>query len=192
MTPPTISVFQTTAELSEALGLALERLSLNRPKFNVALSGGSLPALLGASLPPSLTGQGWCLFFADERCVPHSSPDSNLSLVKAQVLSKLPLASVFAISEALVHSPDLAAAAYQRDLKSVFGEVALPEFDLILLGMGPDGKHIILCLLVSGVFLLGSSLIRVQNRTHMLFIPLPSPPPAHLSYTLGRKLNRLS
>jgi 6-phosphogluconolactonase len=49
----------------------------------------------------------------------------------------VPQANVHRIQTEL--DPDLAAAAYSEELKDVFGDEAVPRFDLILLGMGDDG-----------------------------------------------------
>lgn len=187
MTRPTISIFQTTDELSCSLGLYLERLSANKAKFTLALSGGSLPSLLGSHLPSSLTGQGWSIFYADERCVPHTSPDSNHSLVTSHILSKLPLASVYPISESLVQHPDLAAKAYERDMRRVFGEsVEVAQFDLILLGMGPDGLPFLSCMY--DVTSQTQNAPRLKGHTCSLFpshalLDLPSPSPWIASLT---------
>ena len=83
------------------------------------------------------------VFFGDERHVPPDHPDSNYGMARDTLLSKVP------IPPANVHrmrceNPDAAKAAaeYDRELIASFqlqGEDHLPSFDLIFLGMGPDG-----------------------------------------------------
>jgi 6-phosphogluconolactonase len=81
-------------------------------------------------------------FWGDERHVPPDDPDSNYRMAQETLLSKAPIpaANVFRIPG---ESPDAAAAAksYELTLKKFFAlkPAELPRFDLILLGMGPDG-----------------------------------------------------
>jgi 6-phosphogluconolactonase len=113
-------------------------------KFSVAISGGSTPIPLYELL--SSAGYhsriDWKLihfFWADERCVPKDHPDSNFKTAYELFLSKLP------IPETNLHrihgelDATTAASAYEIELKTFFGESALPAFDLILLGVGADG-----------------------------------------------------
>jgi 6-phosphogluconolactonase len=106
--------------------------------FTVALSGGSTPKLMFSMLAAEsfLTPAEWTkvqFFWSDERCVPPDHPDSNYRMANEALLSKI------AISPDQVHRmhgeevpPDAAAVAYAT-------LVAGMKFDLILLGMGPDG-----------------------------------------------------
>jgi len=119
-------------------------------RFTVALSGGSTPKTMHTVLAercvenPTLVD--WSrvqVFFGDERHVPPDHPDSNYGMARDTLLSKVP------IPPANVHrmrceNPDAAKAAaeYDRELIASFqlqGEDHLPSFDLIFLGMGPDG-----------------------------------------------------
>jgi len=76
------------------------------------------------------------LWFGDERCVPPHDERSNYRLVKQTLLdplSDLPAPTVMRIHGEL--GPAKAADAYERQLQ----ESGEPEFDLLLLGLGPDG-----------------------------------------------------
>ncbi len=114
--------------------------------FRVALSGGSTPKalyrLLADGTTPPMDWPNVHLFFGDERHVPPDHADSNYRMVKEALLSRAP------VPEENVHRirtemPDAAAAAadYENVLREAFhlqvGE--WPRFDLVLLGMGPDG-----------------------------------------------------
>ncbi|MGH2634355.1 MAG: 6-phosphogluconolactonase [Tepidiformaceae bacterium] len=103
-----------------------------RPR-TVALSGGSTPKVLyqrlaTASYPWAATE----LFFGDERCVPPDDPDSNFRMASEALLSKVP-ARVHRM-----HGEDCDAAGYAADIAATFGP-GIPRFDLIFLGLGPDG-----------------------------------------------------
>ncbi len=117
-----------------------------RGRFTIALSGGSTPKslfnLLATNARTVLPWDRMFFFWGDERHVPPTDPDSNYRMAEEAMLSKIPVAAgnVFRIP---AENPDAAAAAdaYEQTLRKFFqlepGEV--PIFDLILLGMGPDG-----------------------------------------------------
>ncbi|KAG2177111.1 hypothetical protein INT43_007767 [Umbelopsis isabellina] len=149
MTLHTVYAFPSTDSLSEGLNDYVERLSReainSHGKFTVAVSGGSLPKLLSKNLASNnaVDFSKWHLFFADERCVALDHADSNYLEVKNQLLSKLggklPDANVHTINPSLVSDPEKSAQDYEQQLKNVFGSDSTPAFDLLLLGMGPDG-----------------------------------------------------
>ena len=114
-------------------------------RFTVALSGGSTPKSLYSLLAANYANFAWnrtFLFFGDERHVPPDHADSNYRMVNEALLTKIqiPAENVFRVQ---AENPDAAAAAldYENQLRRFFelkpGE--FPRFDLILLGMGPDG-----------------------------------------------------
>jgi 6-phosphogluconolactonase len=111
---------------------AAERFVALRPR-SVALAGGSTPRLLYERLATCLFP--WVdtdIFFGDERCVPPEHEASNFRMANEALLAKVP---------ARVHrmpSETCDAAAYEDELSRVFG-TALPQFDLVLLGLGEDG-----------------------------------------------------
>ncbi len=106
-----------------------------RGRFTLALSGGSTPKLLYTLLAAEYSSRiDWTkvdLFFGDERCVPPDHPDSNFRMVREAMLNILP-AAVHRIPGEL--GPRVAADIYAGTLPQ-----AKPLFDLVLLGMGPDG-----------------------------------------------------
>jgi 6-phosphogluconolactonase len=117
-----------------------------RGRFTIALPGGSTPKslfnLLATNARNVLPWDRTFFFWGDERHVPPTDPDSNYRMAEETMLSKIPVAAgnVFRIA---AENPDAAAAAeaYEQTLRKFFqlapGQV--PIFDLILLGMGPDG-----------------------------------------------------
>ena len=112
-----------------------------RGVFYVALAGGSTPKGLYKMLATEAYSSqlDWSrihLFFGDERCVLPDHDDSNFKMASTAMIDHV------AIPEANVHrmptelEPEAVAAAYAETMKEVMGD---QPFDLVLLGLGPDG-----------------------------------------------------
>jgi 6-phosphogluconolactonase len=117
--------------------------------FAVALSGGSTPRRLYERLAGPLYRDGfpWSrthLFWGDERFVSHDDAQSNYRMVKEALLSRAPIpaGNNHPIPTEGV-SPEAAASAYERKLKSFYGKECLdparPLFDVNFPGLGPVG-----------------------------------------------------
>ncbi|HZS97279.1 MAG TPA: 6-phosphogluconolactonase [Terriglobales bacterium] len=134
-------LFQGAAEEFASQATAAVR---SRGRFTVALSGGSTPRSLYSLLAQnrSLPWDKIYFFFGDERHVPPDSPESNYRMVRESLLSKVPspAANVFRIPAENPEASE-AAKAYEQTLRQFFNMPAkeFPRFDLVLLGMGPDG-----------------------------------------------------
>jgi 6-phosphogluconolactonase len=118
-----------------------------RGRAAVALTGGSsAPPLFAKVRSAKVPWAETDVFFTDERAVPPDEKQSNYGLANRELLSHVPLDS------AQIHplhgdAPDLDAEARRaaNEIRDVVGEP--PRFDLVLLGLGPDG-HI--CSLFAG------------------------------------------
>jgi 6-phosphogluconolactonase len=141
-----VLVFPTQAEVSTAAVLFVAEASAAsiaaRGKFVIALSGGSMPAIL-APLVESIPDDDWSkwhVFFVDERCVPLDDPESNFKACEA-FLAKVPCLQVHPLPlSASVTLNDAAslAATYEVELRTVCDDdFGTPIIDLTLLGMGP-------------------------------------------------------
>jgi 6-phosphogluconolactonase len=119
-----------------------------RGRFSIALSGGSTPrgiySLLADDQKTPEKKLAWekiFVFFGDERHVPATDAESNYRMAQESLLSKVPVPeqNVFRVPTEL--DANTAAAQYEQQLLHSFhlepGEC--PRFDLIMLGMGPDG-----------------------------------------------------
>jgi 6-phosphogluconolactonase len=136
-------LFQAAAE--EVIRSATDAVA-QRGRFTIALSGGSTPrnlyTLIAANASTTLPWDQMFFFWGDERHVPPDSPDSNYRMAKEALLSKVPIpaANIFPIP---AENPDASEAAetYEQTLQKFFAVAPgeFPRFDLILLGMGPDG-----------------------------------------------------
>ena len=137
----TQKLFQGAAEEFASQAAAAVR---SRGRFTVALSGGSTPRSLYGLLAQSrsLPWDKIYFFFGDERHVAPDSPESNYRMVRESLLSKIPTPAenVFRVP---AENPDAreAAKTYEQTLEQFFNTPAngFPRFDLVLLGMGPDG-----------------------------------------------------
>lgn len=104
---------------------------------HMVLTGGSTPK--AAYARAAELGADWSgteVWFSDERCVGPDHEHSNFRMADQALLSQIEPRAVHRMKGEL--GPDRGAADYARELGGVFGEGAIPEFDLILLGLGPD------------------------------------------------------
>ena len=112
-------------------------------KFTVALSGGNTPKrfLELLATPEFSSNINWkkvFIFFSDERYVPHNDPESNFNMASKALLDHItiPRKNIFAIP--VSSSPKKDALAYETTVKEITGDKKC-SFDLVILGMGPDG-----------------------------------------------------
>jgi 6-phosphogluconolactonase len=196
-TTPNLYSFPNSDALATQLRsyvLSAQNAALTRHEsFRVAVSGGSLPAVLAKALlapsngSPSDTPQfsKWHIFFADERAVPLNHEDSNYRLLNDELVSKIPAELgtpvIHPIDEKHVHDddPQELADLYQEVLMREFAakdSVKLPIFDLILLGCGPDGHT---CSLFPG-----HELLREKDAWVAAEANSPKPPPKRITLTL--------
>ena len=146
-----VRIFEGVPELSQAAADTFlqecNEAIQSRERFVVALAGGSTPRSLYNLLATEnyRSRIDWSrvhFFWGDERSVPPIHLDSNFRMARETLLSKinLPLSNIHRIlSEKTVTSE--AAKSYAEELKRFFSlaDGQWPRFDLILLGMGPDG-----------------------------------------------------
>ena len=143
--PDPATVAQATADrFVAAARSAIE----DRGIFRVALSGGSTPKQVYPLLlePVRRDRIDWSaveFWWGDERAVPPDHPDSNFGVAYGMLISQLPNVRPERIHRMPAEAPDLDAAAlsYESELRLAFGARGdePPAFDLIWLGMGPDG-----------------------------------------------------
>lgn len=143
---PELRLFETSDTLFQAAATEFVSLAAtavqSRGRFCVALAGGSTPqrlyALLADKFKESIHWQQVFFFFGDERDVPPDHADSNYRMAFEAMLSKVPAPAenVFRIRAEL--GAQTAALEYEQNLQRFFG-TEFPRFDLVLLGVGPDG-----------------------------------------------------
>jgi 6-phosphogluconolactonase len=146
-----LRIVDDNAELARAAAEEVVRLASEavraRGRFTLALSGGSTPRALHQLLAGPLFRDriDWSavhVFWGDERHVPPDHPESNYRMARETLLDLVPLPAAN-IHRIQAEEPDAerAAALYDAELREAFAlaEHAFPRFDLMLLGIGPDG-----------------------------------------------------
>lgn len=139
----TFSDAQTAAEAcGQYIVSVLETAISGAGDASIAISGGSTPKLLFAYMAKQrLDWSRIHLFWVDERCVPPTDDQSNFKLADEQLIkpAKIPQRNVHRIRGEL--SPQQAARRYEAEVMEHFelDEGEVPYFDVVHLGMGPDG-----------------------------------------------------
>jgi 6-phosphogluconolactonase len=134
-----------------ALGAAeclLARIEANPGRIAICLTGGSSPKQLYQLLAtdPWSKRVPWervHWFIGDERFVPPSDPLNNMAMARRIFLDRFaPKDHIHPIPTDAA-TPDQSAALYERELQAFYGATDLdpvrPLFDLVLMGVGPDG-----------------------------------------------------
>ncbi len=167
---------------SAVLEIADVRVKANQ-RFSVAMSGGSIPEILSSALDAvrvteSVDLSAWQVFWVDERWVPQSDPESNFSTAQSCFFSRLPIRAdqIHAMDTSL--SPRQCAQAYESKLLDLLQPEPgqMPRFDLMLLGVGPDGH-------TASLF---PEYPELQEAHHWV-VPVfnaPKPPPTRITLTL--------
>ena len=149
-------------------------------RFTFALSGGNTPKELYGLLAtePYRSQIDWNaveIFWSDERCVPPDNPESNYAMAEQVLLSKVSIPADH-VHRMPADQSDREAASeeYTQEMQLVFGTHGIPSFDLIQLGMGPEGH-------TASLFPHQPSLY-VTDRLVMP-VSVPKPPPDRLTFT---------
>lgn len=192
----------TLAEATAARLLVrlLDLQSLRSP-LHVVLTGGTvgiatLRAVAASPVRHAVDWSGVHLWWGDERFVPADSPDRNERQAREALIDALPIPAdnVHPMpAEGAVADEHAAADAYATELArfSSVGEtdevddaddstasgrpVAVPEFDVLMLGVGPDGH-------VASLFP-GHASLHDETRTALGEQDSPKPPPRRVSLT---------
>lgn len=157
----------------------------------VVLTGGGVGTAVLRSLAasPARDAVDWRrvdLWWGDERFLPPGDPERNETSARAALLDRLPLdptrvhpmpADAPAGSRGAGGDPEAAAARYAEELAAAADGTpgSVPAFDVLLLGVGPDG-HVASLFPGRRTPAEGSSVVAVRDA--------PKPPPTRLSLTM--------
>jgi 6-phosphogluconolactonase len=143
-----IAVADPAALAKAAAERVIARMDFNKGSIAICLTGGSSPKRLYELLATDVYKRRipwnrvhW--FIGDERFVPAGDPLNNMGAARRIFLDRCaPPANVHAIPTDAA-TPDESARLYETKLKSFYPadrlEPARPLFDIVLMGVGPDG-----------------------------------------------------
>ena len=146
-----ITVADPAALAATAAEHLLARTAANSGRVAICLTGGSSPKQLYQLLATDayrsrIPWERVHWFIGDERFVPASDPLNNMGMARAAFLDRCaPAANIHPIPTATADpaDPNRGAARYEQELQSFYGADTLdrsrPLFDLVLMGVGPDG-----------------------------------------------------
>ncbi|KAM6233262.1 6-phosphogluconolactonase [Porphyrio hochstetteri] len=183
--PRRVWVFPSPQELGPALAqLVAEQAAVaaeQRGRFSLGLSGGSLVELLARDLPPAAAAgpaapARWLVAFCDERLVPLEHPDSTAGAYESRLLPRLPGPGPRVLTVTPGLPPAAAADDYAERLRQAFPGEDVPVFDLLVLGVGPDGHT---CSLFPG-----HPLLQEEEKIVAAISDSPKPPPERVTLTL--------
>lgn len=138
-----INISPTKTEVAKNFSDYLEAVIKENKTTHIALSGGSTPKVVFDYMAEHYKDVDWStvhLYWGDERCVPPTDSESNYKMTVDHLLSKIniPQGNIHRVhGEDL---PELEAVRYGKVLEEALpiGN-NLPQFDLVILGMGDDG-----------------------------------------------------
>jgi 6-phosphogluconolactonase len=143
-----ITIADPAALATTAADRLMTRIEANGGRIAICLTGGSSPKrlyqlLATTSYRSRIPWHRVHWFIGDERFVPANDPLNNMAMAREIFLDQCaPPSNVHAIPTDAA-SPDESARRYEDELKSFYGAVRLdsakPLFDLVLMGVGPDG-----------------------------------------------------
>jgi 6-phosphogluconolactonase len=142
----TIELLSDDAHLADAAAerfvTIVESTLRYRQVADVCVAGGSTPRAMNQllSAPPRRRTVDWSrvrFFFGDERTVPPDDDESNYKMTRETLFAPLGILEKHIFRMRGEDEPHAAAAAYAEILARELG--ARPRFDLLFLGMGPDG-----------------------------------------------------
>ncbi len=181
---PDLRIFQTPEALNraaaEAFALLANKAITENDQFTVALAGGNTPRAIYKLLATDFRTQiEWSrvhFFWGDERYVPINDSDSNYRMAREALFDHVPIlaGNVHRMPTEFIQ-PEAAAQDYEKTLRD-FWPASLPCFDLIQLGLGPDGH--ILSLFPN------SPLLQEEQRLVAAVMDSPKPPPTRITLTL--------
>ena len=178
--PPHLHIYSDTSKLQDEVCdfiVAAASASISdHNHFSLGLSGGSVAKIVSKGLRDrkDLDWSKVHIFYCDERHVPYSSEDSTHGFIQKELLTQVSPAAVHSIN----HSLSVAEAAqdYVTKIRSLYPGDSLPRFDLLLLGMGPDGHT---CSLFPG----HPGLLETE-RVVIHITDSPKPPPSRITLTI--------
>ncbi len=173
--------FASDVELAEQAAAHWLEQVRKKPAQTVAISGGTISRLFFQKIAERALAEKIFLsdvhfFWADERCVPPTDPESNFALANENLFSSLNIQpdKIHRLGGELDQAEAVANA--NKEIAGVIspGNSNLPALDFIFLGLGPDG-HVASLFPNAGLEVLNcdQAFVSVENS--------PKPPPKRIS-----------
>ncbi len=139
-----LTIFESKEELALNFARHFIQIIADNNELHVALSGGSTPGIVFQALAERYaSGVDWSkvhIYWGDERAVPPTDVESNYKMAFETLLGRV------LVPEQQIHRirgeepPEEEAMRYSRVLRENLPLThGIPQFDLVLLGMGDDG-----------------------------------------------------
>jgi 6-phosphogluconolactonase len=132
----------TLAELTAEFCRQLEEVgAATASECAVALTGGSSAAVFYDAWAARAVGAQFRFYWSDERLVPPNHPDSNFKLAADHLLRPAQVPDTHVHPAPTYLAPEACAAAYATEIRRhvTAGANGLPQFPLVILGLGADG-----------------------------------------------------
>lgn len=142
-----INSYANKEEVAKEFSEYFRDLASSDQKIHVALSGGSTPKVIFDYLADHFGSEiDWSKIFfywGDERCVPPTDSESNYRMTVDHLLSKIEIPSFNIFRILGENDPSVEAERYSQVLDTELPKLNdIPQFDLVMLGMGDDGHTV--------------------------------------------------
>ncbi|HMG30354.1 MAG TPA: 6-phosphogluconolactonase [Jiangellaceae bacterium] len=191
MSPPAVVIHRDADELAASVaGRLITRIAdvqSARENACIVLTGGGVAGATMAAVAasPARSAVDWKhldVWWGDERFLPRGHPERNETQARSALLDAVPVAShrvhPMPATEDAGDDPDAAAERYAAELAAASrpeNHALVPEFDVLMLGVGPDGH-------VASLFPDQPALY--ETRQVVAVRGSPKPPPTRISLTL--------
>lgn len=147
--PGTFEILADPEALAQHVAVWITSVAVAAPaSCRICLSGGSTPRLLyqmlaGSEFRERFPWRKVFWYWGDERFVPYDHPESNYRMTREAMLAHAPAPAANVRPIPVDGTPEDAARRYEELLQQDYGaatfDPARPLFDIVLLGLGPDG-----------------------------------------------------
>lgn len=180
MTAPRVVVHHDETALARAVAESLADIVIAPGVHHIVLTGGGVGTRVLAELAGLDVAIDWGtvhLWWGDERFLPAGDPERNETGARAALVGLLPIAEdhVHPIPADMGQGVAQAAESYADELARASTDGFVPDFDVVLLGMGPEG-HV-------GSLFPGAPALHAAGST-VAVEDSPKPPPTRISLTL--------
>jgi 6-phosphogluconolactonase len=181
MTAPRVVVHDDDVAVARSVAIALVEILATPGPHHVVVTGGGVGTRVLSELSARKSGIDWTdvhVWWGDERFLPPGDPDRNETGARAALLDSIPIAPdhVHAMPADLGQGVVQAATTYADELARASDDGYVPDFDLVMLGMGPEG-HVGSLFPAMPQLHAAASTVAVEDS--------PKPPPTRVSLTLS-------